>query len=184
MERTKILRALLTPAALALTFATAPLAAQETPAPPPPRPDTVADVELVTEREVFSYPAFERRNPFRPLVGDEAGPRFEQVELRGIIFDANDPTRSVALLGLRRNAEQQLQQQVQQQIQQQEAGTAPLADTIYIPDPSNRLRVGQRWGNMQIVQIQPDHVVLDVTEFGITEPRILRMTVRRQGEPR
>lgn len=152
--------------------------------PEPPGPDSVQpDVEMVSEREVFRYPSFERRNPFRPLLGDEAGPRFEQVELRGIIFDANDPNRSVALLGLRQQVQQAMQQQVQQQVQQQQQAGAPLPDTIYVPEPSTRLRAGMRWGNMVVRAIQADQVILDVTEFGMTEQRTLRITVRRQGGP-
>jgi hypothetical protein len=177
----------LAPVCVLAALAAAPLAgqrAQGAPQPPEQRPQPVPDVEMVSEREVFRYPGFQRRNPFRPLVGDEAGPRFEQIELRGIIFDRGDPNRSVVLLALRRAAAQALQQGIQQQQQQQDAGTAPLQDTLVIPDPTVRVRVGQRWGNVQVVRIEQDHVVLNVTEFGITEQRILRMTVRRQGDPR
>lgn len=39
------------------------------------------------ERETFSYVAGGRRDPFRPLeAGDEIGPRFEDLELSGIIY--------------------------------------------------------------------------------------------------
>jgi hypothetical protein len=39
------------------------------------------------ERETFSYDAEGRRDPFRPLeAGDELGPRFEDLELSGIIY--------------------------------------------------------------------------------------------------
>jgi len=39
------------------------------------------------ERETFSYVAGGRRDPFRPLeAGDELGPRFEDLELSGIIY--------------------------------------------------------------------------------------------------
>ena len=73
----------------------APLAAQQEPAAPAAPPQE--PVELVFEREMFAYPTFERRSPFRSLVGDtDAGPRFEQVRLRGIIW-STDPARSVAL---------------------------------------------------------------------------------------
>jgi hypothetical protein len=36
---------------------------------------------------------------------------------------------------------------------------------------------------MRVARIQEDHVVLDVTEFGVTEQRTLRIVVRRQGGP-
>jgi hypothetical protein len=39
------------------------------------------------EREVFEYPAAGRRDPFEPLeAGSELGPRFEDLELSGIIY--------------------------------------------------------------------------------------------------
>lgn len=39
------------------------------------------------EREAFSYVAGGRRDPFRPLeAGDELGPRFEDLELSGILY--------------------------------------------------------------------------------------------------
>ncbi|MFO7261344.1 MAG: hypothetical protein DIU52_009310 [bacterium] len=54
------------------------------------------EIDLVFEREVFSYPLTHRRDPFSPLnVSD--GPRFEELTLRGIIYSP-EPGRSVALL--------------------------------------------------------------------------------------
>jgi hypothetical protein len=166
------------------------LSAQEPQRPPvqasaegsPPR-GPVGDVEMVSEREVFRYPAFQRRNPFRPLLSNESGPRFEQVELRGIIYDRSGSGRSVALLALRAQAERQIQQIVQRQVNAQESTNAARPDTIFVPEPTERLRVGQRWGNMRVARIEEDHVVLDVTEFGVTEQRTLRIVVRRQGGP-
>jgi hypothetical protein len=55
---------------------------------------------LVFEREVFSYPTFQRRNPFSPLTGRDDGPRFEDLQLLGVIETA-DPGASVVLLGVR-----------------------------------------------------------------------------------
>jgi hypothetical protein len=148
-----------------------------------PTPAPLGDIEMISEREVFHYPSFQRRNPFRPLLGDESGPRFEQVELRGILYDKTNSGRSVAILALRAQAERQIQQIVQRQVAAQESTTAPRQDTIYVPEPTERLRVGQRWGNMRVAGIEEDHVVVSVTEFGITEQRILRIVVRRQGGP-
>jgi hypothetical protein len=140
--------------------------------------------QLVLEREVFTYPSFGRRNPFEPLVGDASGPRFEQMELRGVIYSP-DASRSVALLGLRGRFEARLQQRVQQQTAAAEAGTLPTQiDTIMVPDRSTRLKTGESWGNVRIVQIQRDHVIVDVTDFGLTERRTLTMTlIRRGGQP-
>ena len=138
-----------------------PLAAQEpgqqadsAQGPPPPL------TELVFEREVFAYPTFERRNPFRPLVGTAGnGPRFEQVRLRGIIWSA-DPRRSVALFGM---------------------GSAPVQpDTTGIPN-TRRLRVGESWGNMRVTQIDKDRVVVSVEEFGLSEQKVLELNRRRGG---
>ena len=144
-----------------LVLLAAPLAAQE-PQPadsaqagPPPPP-----TELVFEREVFDYPTFERRNPFRPLVGTAGnGPRFEQIRLRGIIWSA-DPRRSVALFGM---------------------GAAPAQpDTTGMPS-TRRLRVGESWGNMRVTQIDKDRVVVSVEEFGLSEQKVLELTRRRGG---
>src|SRR5262245_41963502 len=148
---------------------------------PPPAP--LGDVTMISERETFTYPGYPRRNPFRPLIGNESGPRFEQVELRGILYDRSGGGRSVAILALRAQAERQIQQIVQRQVAVQESTTAPRQDTIYVPEPTERLRVGQQWGNMRMARIEEDHVVLNVTEFGITEQRTLRIVVRRQGGP-
>ena len=85
--------------AVAILLVTAPLAGQENPAPGGPAGPPAPPTELVFEREVFQYPAFERRNPFRALVGNLAGgPRSEQLNLRGIIWSA-EPGLSVALFG-------------------------------------------------------------------------------------
>ena len=131
----------------------APLAAQQEPAAPPQEP-----AGLVFEREMFAYPTFERRSPFRSLVGDtDVGPRFEQVRLRGVIW-STDPARSVALFS-------------------EGGGTGQQGAGLRM----RRLRRGQSWGNMRVVEIQQDLVVVDVNEFGLTERRVLELT-RRRGE--
>lgn len=113
-------------------------------------------VRLMLERQVFSYPTFERRNPFRPLTGPDDGPRFEDLRLLGVIFDP-DPAGSVALVGLR---------------------NGDGARTY-------RLRVGQVLGNTRIMEIRPQQVVVQVEEFGITETRTmeLRRTEPRPEDP-
>ncbi|MEJ2503806.1 MAG: hypothetical protein P8177_10935 [Gemmatimonadota bacterium] len=45
-----------------------------------------ADIELVYEREVFSYRGASRRDPFRPLSEESMGPRFESLALQAIIY--------------------------------------------------------------------------------------------------
>lgn len=64
----------------------------------PGRP-AAAELELVYEREVFTYRGAARRDPFVPLTSaDQTGPRFETLDLRGIIYSP-DPRSSVVLLG-------------------------------------------------------------------------------------
>ena len=74
-------------AAVALLLLAAPgLRAQDS------EPDDAAEVERAQaaptlERESFSYSGAGRRDPFKALkAGDELGPRFEDLELSGIIF--------------------------------------------------------------------------------------------------
>jgi hypothetical protein len=135
----------------------APLAAQGTPADSAAGGAPAAPTEMVFDREVFEYPSFDRRSPFRSLVGDtDSGPRFEQVRLRGIIWSA-DPARSVALF----------------------SGAPAQGAGAGAPLGTRRLRRGEEWGNMRVVEIQQDRVVVDVNEFGLTERRVLELTRRR-----
>ena len=49
------------------------------------------------ERETFYYPGGQRRDPFEPLsAGDELGPRFEDLNLSGIVYSPT--TGSIAVL--------------------------------------------------------------------------------------
>ena len=62
------------------------------------RPDTV-ELQLVYDREVFTYRAMNRQDPFRPLTNSsETGPRFEELQLRGIIYSTSR-NGSVAIMG-------------------------------------------------------------------------------------
>lgn len=55
------------------------------------------DTSVVYRREVFDYPAGERRNPFKPLdTGESAGPRLEDLTLAGILYSPD--AGSVAVL--------------------------------------------------------------------------------------
>lgn len=62
-------------------------------------PGSEPEPKLAFDREVFSYPAEGRRDPFKPLVGgpNAGGPLFNDIVLRGIIYSP-DPRRSVALV--------------------------------------------------------------------------------------
>ncbi len=125
------------------------------PAAPPP--------ELVFEREVFDYPSYERRNPFKPLTSNESGPRFEDIQLEGIIYSP-DPKRSVALLSAGN-----LQQ------------GAPAPGAAGGGAQSRRVRIGESWGNVRVVEIHRAEIVVDVNEFGTNERRTLQLA-RRKGQ--
>lgn len=122
----------------------------------PPTPPDTAQADLVFEREVYSYPSFERRDPFSPLVsGSEGAPRYEDLRLLGVIYSTN-PTESVALLGV-----------------------SPGNSAIKAGD-TFRVRRGDLIGNTRILAIQTDRVIVEVEEFGLTEQRSL--AVKRPGE--
>ncbi|MDT8341844.1 MAG: hypothetical protein RQ751_10055 [Longimicrobiales bacterium] len=131
---------------------------------PPPTASTDSLV-LRAEREVFAYPGFERRNPFKPLTSAEGGPRFEVMRLQGIIY-STEPGRSVALLTAGRAG----------------ARPAPGQPTAGASRAeSARLRTGERWGNVRIVEILRDRIIVDVEEFGLAERREMRLQTRSQG---
>jgi hypothetical protein len=133
--------------------------AGEAQAPPPAPPQ---EPELVFERELFRYPAFQRRNPFVPLEGAQGGIRFEQLSLIGVMYSP-DPAASVAILstgGVTVNAD---------------GTTAPVQGDAY------NVKVGQTIGNTTIREIQRDRVIVDVTEFGLTDRRTMFFQSRRQG---
>jgi len=124
----------------------------------PPRPDSTA---LVFDREVFGYPTFERRNPFvRVVSGSEGGPRYEELQLIGVIFSPN-PAVSVAVFGPRGAGPEA-------------AGGGQQAGRTF------RARLGDQLGNVRILEIQLTRVVVEVEEFGLTEQRI--MELQRTGE--
>ena len=126
----------------------------------PPQPPQ--DAELVFEREVFDYPSFTRRNPFRALSGPGGELRFEDLSLIGIMFSP-DGANSVAVLstgGVSVN---------------EDGTTSPVeGDAFY-------LKVGERIGNATIVEIRRDAVVVDVQEFDAIERRTMNFVSRRQG---
>ena len=127
-------------------------------APPP----SVTDTELVFEREVFSYPSFTRRNPFRPLEGTTGGPRYEQLTLIGILFSP-DPASSVAVIS---------------------TGSVDVAEdgtTSGVEGDAYYLKVGQTIGNATIVEIRRDAVVVDVEVFDAVERNTMNFVSSREG---
>ena len=115
--------------------------------------------ELVFEREVFAYPSVARRNPFAPLTGTEQGPRFDQLRLMGIMYDANNPSASMAMIGT---------STVQTSQDSTTVTVTPLGQAWY-------LKVGQAVGSVRVVEIHQDVVVVEVEQFGITERKVMRM---------
>lgn len=159
------LRALLLALAGLLLLPSVAWAQQPPPAgagPPPPPAERRDSVDLRAEREVFDYPEFARRNPFKPLTGIEGGPRFEQMRLTGVIL-SDVPARSVATLT---------------------AGGSSGAASREDRGRSARLRVGERWGNVRVVAIRQDRIVVDVEEFGLAERREMLLPTRGQGGSR
>lgn len=131
---------------------------------PPPAQAQQQATELVFEREVFTYPTFQRRNPFHALAGGtQGGPRFEELRLEGIIY-SDDPSASVAVLG---------------------TSTVEYSDdasTVTVqPGRSWYLKVGQSIGTIRIVEIHREQVVVEVEEFGLTEQKIMQLQTRRVG---
>jgi len=52
-----------------------------------PKVNTDIEPTLVFDREVYSYPSGPRRDPYMALVGkNDAGPMFDDLRLRGIIY--------------------------------------------------------------------------------------------------
>ena len=127
------------------------------PAPPP-----AIETELVFEREAFQYPSFIRSNPFMPLDAGNTGPRFEQLSLIGVMY-SDDPTASVAVLST--------------------GGVNVQPDGTITPVEGEAfyVKAGQRVGNVTIVEIHPERVVVDVEEFGLMDRRTLVFQSRREG---
>ena len=129
---------------------------------PQPPPPAAGETELVFEREVFSYPSFTRRNPFRPLLGAAGGVRYEQLSMIGIMY-SSDPASSVAVLSTGG-------------VQVAEDGTmSPIDGDAYY------LKVGDNIGNTTIVEIRRDAVVVDVEVFDSVDREIMNFVSRRQG---
>lgn len=124
--------------------------------------------DLVFEREVFDYPSFQRRNPFLPLAASgEGGPRVEQVRLMGIIY-SDQPGQSVAILG-------------NSLVTISEDGTSV---SVSEGGEAWYLKEGQSIGNIRVVEIHQEQVVVEVEEFGLTEQRIMQLQTRLIGGPR
>ena len=135
----------------------------QNPPSPPPLPQPPVETELVFEREVFQYPSFTRRNPFRALgIDDGGGPRYEQLSLIGIMY-SDDPSASVAVVST--------------------GGVAVLDDgtTSPIAGEAYYLKVGEQLGNLTVTAIHRDRVEVVVSEFDDRIPRTMSIESRRPG---
>ena len=143
---------------LALLLAAAPPALAQAPAEAPPAgtapaaaagaPSAMPDAATVYRREVFAYDRRGRPDPFRPLMS--AG-------------DLGIRLEDLRLRGVVYNPNPRLSVAVFAQ-----------ADT----GSSIRLRVGQRYGNLTVMAIQPRRVDVRVDEFG--QSRVQSIPLRRQ----
>lgn len=146
--------------ALAAVVAVAPAEAEAQEPPQPPQPPT--ETELVFDREVFQYPSFTRRNPFRPLSANTGGPRYEQLSLIGIMY-SSDPSASVAVVST--------------------GGVAIAEDGTMAPVDGDAyyVKVGETIGNVTVRAIHRDRVDVTVAEFDDQIPRTMVFVSRREG---
>lgn len=134
---------------------------------PPPLPDTTA---LAFEREVFSYPEYERRNPFRTLLADEGGgPRFESLLLLGIVY-SSDESQSMAVLA-----------EGTRTVTPAELGVAEVV-TVEVTGGTYQVRVGDVVGNVTIMRIDRRQIAIEVEEFGISDSRIMELPRNTAGQ--
>ena len=148
------------------------LVGQDTPTQQPPQMgDSLA---LAFEREVFSYPQYERRNPFKTLLSaDGGGPRFESLLLLGILYSPF-AGESIALFG-----------EGTRSVNTGGAG-APQTVTVDITGGTYRVREGATLGNLTVRSIERLQVTIELVEFGIMETRtmLLPRATSGQGGPK
>ena len=125
---------------------------------------------LAFEREVFSYPQYSRRNPFRSLLGGDEGPRFEALVLVGILYSPF-AGESLAILGV--GSRRLLPS----------APGVPESYTLELSGATYRVREGAIVGNgnVTVLTIELDRVTVDVAEFGLSETRILELPRATSG---
>lgn len=115
---------------------------------PPGNVGDMSATTMVFEREVFAYPAGERRNPFLPARDLSVhGPRIEDTRLLGIMHHP-DSTYSLVVLGTATRLGG-LRDTVG-------AGAGPRVGWATV-----RLRLGDVHGSLRIVQIHEDRVVVE-----------------------
>lgn len=134
--------------AAALLVSAAVQAAAQAPPPGVPQPPP-PDPKLSFEREVFAYPAEGRRDPFRPLGGQDAlGPLFEDLSLRGIMYVQSVPANSIAII-------------------------SDGAKKVY------RLRRGETIGNARVAAVERYQVRFLVENYGIMREEVMPLAQRQ-----
>ena len=142
------------------------LAGQNTSAPAPPSGDTVA---LAFEREVFTYPEYSRRNPFKTLLTAEGGgPRFENLLLLGILYSPY-AGESVAVFGEGTRTVNPA------------APGVPESVTVELTGGTYRVREGATIGSLTVRLIERQQVIIEVLEFGVTESRVMVLSRGTSG---
>jgi len=107
------------------------------------------------DREVFVYPAGDRRDPFeRPLPGSSTGTRFEDLRLIGVIHSPN-AGESVALVS---------------------SGAAIPAAATAPGERTFRLRQDMVLGETRVLRVEPEYVIVELRRFGIGEQRELHLS--------
>ena len=129
-------------------------------------PPQTAERGLILEREVYTYPARGRRNPFLPAeVAPPRGARVEGIVLLGIIHHP-DPLHRVAVMRLG-----------------QGGGGLGNGEGSSVARAASRLRIGGVFAGARVVAIETYHVVVELEEPGGTASRVLALprTVQRRG---
>lgn len=127
----------------------------------PPQGAPGDTLTLSFEREVFAYPEFERRNPFRTLAsGTDTGPRFENLVLLGILYSPFEG-ESLALLG-----------EGSRTVSSDGPGGRERV-TVDLTGATFRAREGEIVGNVTIGTIEREQITIELDEFGLTETRIM-----------
>ncbi len=117
---------------------------------------------LAFEREVFSYPDYARRNPFKSLLGGDEGPRYETLLLLGILYSPF-AGESIALFaeGTRTITPA--------------TPDSPKTTEVELTGGTYRVKEGARIGNGNVMvrTIEEYQVNIEVEEYGLFDLRIM-----------
>ncbi len=138
--------------------------------PRPSAPQAGDSLALAFEREVFAYPEYSRRNPFKTLLSSAGGgPRFEGLLLLGILYSPF-AGESIAVFG-----------EGTRTITPADA-TRPETVTVELNGSTYRVREGATLGNLTVRSIERDQVSIELVEFGLTETRIMLLPRATSGQ--